>query len=98
MLLLWLYSLADWAQKGILYHQLDDGTATLWGFLLRVEDVYSPITLSVSGSSESHTESSLISHGFAMIMPRDKKGRSETMTPNLSDKLGGVGHCYAWHV
>ena len=26
------------------------------------------------------------SDGFAMIMPRDKRGRSETMSTNLSDK------------
>ena len=26
------------------------------------------------------------SDGFPMIMPRDKRGRSETMSPNLSDK------------
>ena len=36
-----LESLADWSQKSILCHQLDDGMAVHWGFLLRVEDVHS---------------------------------------------------------
>ena len=28
------------------------------------------------------------SHGFAMIVPREKRGRSETMSTNISDKHG----------